>query len=116
MTPGLHETVVHEMAVPVVTPEPVVQTVVDTHRFEAPLVHHASHDVVYETTGYPQHYSTGYGRTFYESTSYPDHTHEYSTVAHVPVAHVPAHEQILGDTYLHDTYVQQQHYPDHYYQ
>ena len=103
VTPGLHETVVHEMAVPVVTPEPVVHEVIDTHRFEAPLVHHASHDVVYESTGYPHHYPTDYG---------------YATTTHVPVAHVPVahHVPIEGDSYLHDTYIQQQHYPDHYYQ
>ena len=82
VTPGLHETVVHETITPthVVHAEPVVHEVVDTHRFEAPLVHHASHDVVYESTGYPHHYATptSYGRTYYESTSYPSHAHEYS--------------------------------------
>ena len=103
LSPGVHETVVHETVVPVVTPDPVVHEVIDTHRFEAPLVHHASHDVVYESTGYPHHYPTDYG---------------YATTTHVPVAHVPVahHVPIEGDSYLHDTYIQQQHYPDHYYQ
>ena len=103
ISPDVHETVVHEVVAPVVTPEPVVHEVIDTHRFEAPLVHHASHDVVYESTGYPHHYPADYG---------------YATTTHVPVAHVPVahHVPIEGDAYLHDTYVQQQHYPDHFYQ
>lgn len=121
-----HETIVHH--------EPVVHEVVDTHKFEAPLVHHTlGGDVVYESTGYPHHDPAGYdievphhpvaygegphhGVHAYETiTGYPEQTHEYTAYT------APAHGH-LGDAYLHDTYPYStdvvHHYPapEHFYQ